>query len=177
MCLSLLSHRKTWLAALVLIALAAFALSPIGGLHDRPFGVFETADPVDPRNPLGTQVQRVVGSDLRADVYGAQVSAHERGAAITSDLAPIDPAAFAAPTAAYLGYAERWALRASRSAHALTAQVRGGDRARARAAWRQTFGDYLHLGAVYGQLGGIDAAIDGLPQGDQDFTGLHRLER
>jgi len=49
-------------------------------------------------------------------------------------------------------------------------------------AWREAFADYLRLGAVYGEFGDLDQAIDGraggLPKGTSDphFTGLHRLE-
>jgi iron uptake system EfeUOB component EfeO/EfeM len=99
-----------------------------------------------------------------------------------ADLQPIAPERFAAPITAYRRYAAGQVAPLRADAARLEAAISDGDRGAARAAWRDAFGHYLQLGAVYGAFAELDQAIagrpGGLPQGEADprFTGLHRLE-
>ena len=101
---------------------------------------------------------------------------------ILSEVAPTPARAFVGPIRAYRRYAGRQLRMLQADAARLTAALRSGDRARARAAWRTAFSRYVRLGAVYGAFGRLDTAIDGLPGGlprgtrDPGFTGLHRIE-
>jgi iron uptake system EfeUOB component EfeO/EfeM len=95
---------------------------------------------------------------------------------------PIPARLFRGPIASYRRYAESVAARLRSDTHALERAIDSGDRGAAEAAWRVAFARYLSLGAVYGEFGKLDTAIDGeaggLPRGVDDprFTGLHRLE-
>jgi len=115
----------------------------------------------------------------------AVTGAVPRATAPMSDpLTPVSPAAFNAPVAAYLTYADhQLGLMESRISQ-LERALASGDRSGAQKAWRGAFADYLTLGAVYleGQIEGLNQAIDGTAGGlragtaSRHFTGLHRLE-
>lgn len=65
---------------------------------------------------------------------------------------------------------------------AITARIRSGDLAGARAAWLPAHLTYERLGAAYGTFGHYDDEIDGRPDGlpggvhDPHWTGFYRLE-
>lgn len=122
-----------------------------------------------------------------AQRYEEQVSIHENGSGVSGappppDQFPIPAAAFKRPIATYKRYAGRQLVLVGADVRRLRAALRAGDRARAKAAWRDAWGGYLRLGAVYGAFGALDTAIDGLPGGlkgganDPRFVGLHRIE-
>lgn len=177
------------LAGLAVIALVAAALIPAGGGHGAGrFSVAALAGHVDSANHLRTHESKVFGSNIPAKQYGTQIADLEdqgidTNGQLTSDLAPIPPAAFDGPIAAYRSYAERWAARFAADLPALRRALAGGGRSASEGAWAVAWSDYLHLGAVYGLLPGtLDAQIDGMPNmlpGDgpgSNFTGLHRIE-
>jgi high-affinity iron transporter len=89
---------------------------------------------------------------------------------------------FVAPIAGYRRYAEAEATSLRPEVGDIDGALRAGRRVAAEAAWRVAFARYLSLGAVYGEFGALDAAIDGEPGGlpggvrDTDFAGFHRLE-
>jgi high-affinity iron transporter len=174
-------------AAIAVLAGSAFAPGGLLGSGHGPFSVRRLAAQTQSRDPLGARIGRVYDSPVPASVYGSEISQIEdqgfnASGAMTSDLSPLPAAAFRAPVAAYLRYAARWVGRAARANDALAAALRRSDRAAAQHAWELTWGDYLHLGAVYGLFGALDRRIDGTPGGlpggaaDPHFTGLHRLE-
>ena len=130
-----------------------------------------------PRPPRPTALQAY--SERAAERSGA---AGVSGAPPAPELVPLPARAFDAPIAAYRGYAARqlaaMAVPLAQLRRALAADQRGA----ARAAWEVAYADYLHLGAVYGEFGALNSAIDGTPGGlpggadDPHFTGLHRIE-
>lgn len=144
-------------------------------------------------NPYPLHITTVVGSSIPAKQYGTELSKQQGsdtddgtapGATPPAPLTPVSPAAFAAPTAAYRAYAERWAATLAGQVPKLRAALAAGGRAGAERAWELAYSDYLHLGAVYGLLPGtLDARIDGMPHAlpgpgapAPSFSGLHRIE-
>jgi len=176
-------------ATLAVIALLAAALIPSGGSSGtKRFSVAAVAGHVSTTNGLPEHITKVFGSNISAKQYGTRIANQENqgvdaNGQLASDLSPIAPSAFAGPIAAYRAYAERWTRTLAADLPALRSALAGGGRAGAERAWAVAWGDYLHLGAVYGLLpGALDARIDGLPQmlpgngpGSQ-FSGLHRIE-
>jgi hypothetical protein len=175
-------------AGAAILLLVGAALTP-GHSSKRkgPFGVVALASRNDRRNPLGIRISKVFGSNIPASQYGTLIAEMEdqgvnsRGEMI-SDLSPLPPRAFEAPVASYKRYAAHWTTLAERASEGLQAALSADRRDRAESAWRSTWSDYLHLGAVYGLFGELDQAIDGMPGGlprgehDSRFTGLHRIE-
>jgi iron uptake system EfeUOB component EfeO/EfeM len=98
------------------------------------------------------------------------------------ELGPLPARAFARPVARYRAYAGRQADAMQGDVAALGRALAAGDRAAARTAWAHAYGRYLRIGAAYGALGDLDAAIDGTPGSlrggvrDPRFSGLHRIE-
>jgi iron uptake system EfeUOB component EfeO/EfeM len=109
-------------------------------------------------------------------------AAGQGGAPPPPDLVPLPTAAFAEPIAQYRAYAAGQLTAMLRQLADLRSALHANSRAAARDAWEGAYADYLHLGAVYGEFGELDRAIDGSPGGlpggvhDPRFTGLHRLE-
>jgi iron uptake system EfeUOB component EfeO/EfeM len=128
-----------------------------------------------PRRPTALQTY----SERAAERSGA---AGVGGAPPAPELVPLPSSAFDAPIAAYRVYAahqlEAMMIPLARLRRALAADRRDA----ARAAWEAAYSDYLRLGAVYGEFGALNSAIDGNPgglpggAGDPHFTGLHRIE-
>ncbi|HEX3873115.1 MAG TPA: EfeM/EfeO family lipoprotein, partial [Solirubrobacteraceae bacterium] len=104
------------------------------------------------------------------------------GARPVSELVPVPPAAFDRPIAESRTYAERELRAMGVDVRHLIGVLGSGSRAGSRAVWLSAFGRYLRLGAVYGEFGELDTAIDGTPGGlaggvgNPAFTGLHRIE-
>ncbi|HEY5197511.1 MAG TPA: EfeM/EfeO family lipoprotein [Solirubrobacteraceae bacterium] len=104
------------------------------------------------------------------------------GARPVSELVPVPPAAFDRPIAESRIHAEAELRAMALDVHRLIGQLALGDRARSRAIWLSAYGRYLRLGAVYGEFGELDTAIDGSAGGlaggpaNPGFTGLHRIE-
>jgi hypothetical protein len=109
-------------------------------------------------------------------------AAGQGGAPPPPDLVPLPAGAFDGPIAQYRAYAERQLTAMLRQLAVLQGALRANRRAAARATWESAYADYLDLGAVYGEFGALNSAIDGSPGGlpggvhDPRFTGLHRLE-
>jgi high-affinity iron transporter len=126
----------------------------------------------------------VVGSSLPARKYAAVATAIENGVTgsgrYVSDLEPISWRRVQRPVAEYKSYAERWAARLAGALHPLTAALRGNRRVAAERAWTVSFGDYEHLGAVYGFIPArLDDALAEVPSsnGNARFPGLHMIEK
>jgi high-affinity iron transporter len=104
------------------------------------------------------------------------------GARPVSELVPLPASAFDVPIARSLVYAERQLGAMAIDVRRLIGVLATGSRTRSRAVWLSAFGRYLRLGAVYGEFGELDTAIDGTAGGlaggtsSPHFTGLHRLE-
>jgi len=172
----------------VLAVLLGSALTP-GGLFGGAGRFFtrSVAGRVQSPDPLGIRLTKVYDSKISARVYGSEISQVEdqgfnASGQMTSDLSPVPVGSFAAPVASYLRYAAGWLRHVSEDNVALGAALRSGNRGAAQADWVQTWGDYLHLGAVYGLFGALDQQIDGMPSGltggisSPRFSGLHRIE-
>jgi high-affinity iron transporter len=125
------------------------------------------------------------------DAHTAQSPASSYDAALQSaDSAPqviahdrvLKPSALAAPIAHFRSYGAGVVDQFSADVTRLRSALASGGRTQSEAAWRVAFAGYLGLGAVYGEFGALDQAIDGLPFGlpggvhDPQFTGLHRIE-
>jgi hypothetical protein len=174
------------LLGLAVIAIVAAALIPGGHSDDnQPFSVAAVAPHQNPANQLHRHITKVVGTNIPAKKFGAEVAAQEdqgvntRGQ-IVGDLTPLPPRAFAIPVARFRVYAERWAIRLGHDLPALQSALSTGSRPAAKRAWDVAWSDYLHLGAVYGLLPGpLDQRMDGMPETVSrraHFTGLHRIE-
>jgi iron uptake system EfeUOB component EfeO/EfeM len=104
------------------------------------------------------------------------------GARPVPELVPVPASEFDRPIAESLTYAEADLRVMALDVRGLIGALESGSRARSRAAWLDAFGRYLRLGAVYGEFGQLDTAIDGNAGGltggarSPDFTGLHRIE-
>ena len=179
------------LIGLAVIALVAAALIPGGASHggnsDKPFGVARVAGYVNPANQLPEHITKVVGTNIPAKKFGAEVAAQEDQGVTpngqpTGDLVPLPQHVFAIPIARFRHYAEQWAVQLGRDLPPLRDALAAGSRPAAKHAWSVAWSDYLHLGAVYGLLpGALDRAMDGLPETisrnpHAHFTGLHRIE-
>ena len=105
------------------------------------------------------------------------------GAPPVTQLVPIPAAAFNGPIARYKTYSAGQLQLMLGYIAQLERALRANRLQAARQAWRGAYASWLHLGAVYGAFGALNAAIDGTPgglpggAGDPRFTGLHRLER
>jgi iron uptake system EfeUOB component EfeO/EfeM len=171
------------LAALVVVLLVA-ALRP-GSDDDGPVRVAGVAHPgVAPApNPHAkATIHHIANSRLSAQATADAASAKPTAAGPRGEVQPLPVSAFHAPVAAWRGYAIKDARAMVAPVAAITAKLRAGDRAGAKAAWGKAYDKYRLLGAAYGALGSLDAAIDGGPGGqplglrDPHFTGLHRIE-
>jgi hypothetical protein len=174
------------LVGLAVIAIVAAALIP-GGSNDskKPFSVASVAPHQNPASQLRRRITKVVGTNIPAKKFGAEVAAQEDQGLTpngqpTGDLVPLPPRAFAIPVAHFRAYAERWAVRLGHDLPALRDALASGSRPAAKRAWSVAWSDYLHLGAVYGLLPGtLDARMDGMPETvsrTAHFSGLHRIE-
>jgi high-affinity iron transporter len=109
-------------------------------------------------------------------------AAGQGGAPPPTELVPIPARAFDGPIAQYRAYSEGQLGAMLGYVAELEGALRANRLVAARGAWEGAYTDYLHLGAVYGEFGGLNRAIDGSPGGlaggahDPRFTGLHRLE-
>ncbi|MBV9047488.1 MAG: EfeM/EfeO family lipoprotein [Solirubrobacterales bacterium] len=186
------SRPLGWLAGiagLALLALIAAAAIP-GSSGDQPsrFGVDRVARGGSTGDQFPVRETKVFGSNINAKTYGAEIADQEDqgvgpNGQMASDLSPLPPSAFRGPIAAYRSYAEHWAEKLAQQLPQLRAALVAGDRSSAKLAWGVAYGDYLHLGAVYGLLPGtLDRQIDGMPSTlsgaahNAGFQGLHRLE-
>jgi iron uptake system EfeUOB component EfeO/EfeM len=117
-----------------------------------------------------------------AQAREAMAAAQRANLGTGPEMGPLPVRAFARPVARYRAYSGRQADAMQADVAALAAALAGGDRAGARAAWARAYGRYLRIGAAYGALGDLDAAIDGTPGSlrggvhDPQFSGLHRIE-
>jgi iron uptake system EfeUOB component EfeO/EfeM len=108
--------------------------------------------------------------------------AGQGGAPPPPDLVPLPASAFNGPIAQYRTYAGGQLTVMLGQLAVLQGALGANRRTAARTAWEGAYADYLHLGAVYGEFGELNRAIDGGPGGlpggvhDPRFTGLHRLE-
>ena len=145
-------------------------------------GSGDGANPSADSSPSSQRVTTVVGSAQTPQEAAVQAQHRSAAPGPGPDLAPLRPREFERPIAAYRGYAEHQARRMAASVARLRSALAAGNLGSARAAWLDSYDDYLLLGAAYGALGELDEQIDGnpgrLPGGvhDPEFSGLHRLE-
>jgi iron uptake system EfeUOB component EfeO/EfeM len=119
---------------------------------------------------------KVAGTTLSAGEVAAAAAGAPVAAGPRPDLQPLPASAFRRPIGRYRAYSARQAAAMAVQVRALTAALRAGRRGAARRAWAAAYARYLRLGAAYGALGALDAAINGMPQ-EAHLRGLHRLER
>jgi iron uptake system EfeUOB component EfeO/EfeM len=138
--------------------------TPTAGAHPRP-----------PRatSPLQSYSERDAERSGAAGIGGAPPA---------PELVPLPSRSFAAPIASYRRYAERRLEAMAGALVRLRRELAANRREPARTAWEAAYADYLSLGAVYGEFGQLNDAIDGNPGGlaqgarDPRFSGLHRIE-
>jgi iron uptake system EfeUOB component EfeO/EfeM len=173
----------------VVLAACAFvgsALAPAGSGKARPFSTSELA-PKSAPNPLAGRLSKVYGTSIPASRYGTEIAdLEDEGTNLAgeqvSDLSPLAPSEFTRPENEYRAYAQRWITNALGAAASLGRALVAGNRMAAERAWGASWGDYLHLGAVYGLFATQNQAIDGIPgalpggASDPRFAGFHRIE-
>jgi len=171
--------RAIGAGAFVLAAVAATLL--VAGLvrHDGGAGGARFVGP----GARPAAAQRVTQARVYDSGGSAAAVAAAASGATGGSLTPLAASAFARPIAAYRAYARREARLLAVRADALGAALASGDRARARRAWQRADSAFARVGAAYGALGPLGAAIDGgaggLPGGVRDphWSGLRRIER
>lgn len=108
-----------------------------------------------------------------------QVGGHHKGAPA---ILPVTTSDLIGPARVYHAYVTAGLNRLARQVAVLTARIRAGHLAAARAAWLPAHLTYQRLGAAYGTFGNYDTEIDGRPDGlprgvsDPAFTGFYRIE-
>jgi iron uptake system component EfeO len=108
-----------------------------------------------------------------------RVGGHARGA---TAILPVTQDGLIGPAQQYHAYVTAGLNTLVAQVGTLTAAIRSGNLAAARAAWLPAHLTYERLGAAYGTFGNYDAEIDGradgLPRGvnDPGWTGFYRLE-
>jgi hypothetical protein len=182
-----LCGRARWIAAVLGLALVAFATSAVFPIsHPKAparFSVASTAPHGSAKNTLPTHLSKVFGSEQSAAHYGEVIAKREAGVNLrgqmTSDLTPLSPRAFKPAIAQYRRYAEDWAAKFSLAVAQLQTALRSGTRPAAKRAWNLAFFDFMHLGADYNLLPtGLTDRIAEVPTriGATNFPGLHRIE-
>jgi hypothetical protein len=143
--------------------------------------------PAAPRTPhvaIAPGGARPRGDALK--VTGTSMSAQQAADAaiedgVHPDLVPLSEHAFDRPIARYRRYATGQARALGRAAARLRAAADRGDRAAAERAWAEAFDRWLLVGAAYGALGDLDAAITGslatLERDPASRAAAGRLER
>ena len=116
-------------------------------------------DKVAPPPTREVEVHRIPGTDASAQevadaAYGVPVNGLQR-----SELRPLPETAFEEPITRYRAYSARQAAAMAVHVRALQDSLRAGDRRAARLAWAAAYERYLRVGAAYGALGDLDAAI------------------
>jgi high-affinity iron transporter len=153
---------------------ASASTTPSGGLYPAAS---------QPR-PLATYTEHVPHVASQLNIYGYQGSVKGAPSVPPETLKPLSPSAFARPVTEYRAYSGRQLELMAPEIARLQNALKSGDRAAAQDAWRDAYGDYMRLGAVYleGPVATLDQAIDGNPGGlpggtsSPQFTGLHRIE-
>jgi iron uptake system EfeUOB component EfeO/EfeM len=167
------------LRAVLAIALVALAIVFV---VTRP-GATRGARQAPPAS-LATYDERAPHVLSQISSYGVAGSVRGEPSAPPALLAPLSPAAFDGPVAAYRAFADRQLGLMERQIARLQSALAAGDRGGAQIAWRDAFARYLELGAVYlqGPVAHLNLAIDGNAGGlaggtaSRRFSGLHRLE-
>ena len=109
----------------------------------------------------------------------ARVGGHHQGAPA---ILPVTTDDLLGPARVYHAYVSAGLTTLVRQVSVLTARIRAGHLAAARAAWLPAHLTYERLGAAYGTFGNYDTEIDGRPDGlprglsDPAFTGFYRIE-
>lgn len=104
-------------------------------------------------------VVRVAGTDHPAQAVADAAAELPLNGAPRPEFGPLPERAFDGPIARYRVYSAREAAAMDSQVRALARSLRGGDRAAARRAWTAAYARYLRIGAAYGALGDLDAAI------------------
>jgi high-affinity iron transporter len=138
------------------VLIAALCLAGCGGESAAP----EIRDSIAPR-ASGEQVPQrsIAGTDMSAADVAAAAAGTPLDGNVRPERVPLPERAFDRPIARYRAYSARQAAAMDRHVRALSRALRGGDRARARRAWTGAYEDYTRMGAAYGALGDLEAAI------------------
>jgi high-affinity iron transporter len=137
------------------LLVAVLCLAGCGGGQQTPV----SEHPIAPPATREVEVTKIAGTDASprevADAAsGVPVNGNPRG---ENSLVP--ESAFDGPIAAYRRYSARQAAAMATRVTALRDALAADDRAEARRAWAQVYERYLLIGAAYGALGDLDAAI------------------
>jgi high-affinity iron transporter len=139
-------------ALIVLLCLAGCG----GGSSQAP----TIRDTVAPPPTREIEVPTVKGSDQSAqEMADAAALAPLSDGSVRPERKPLPEALFDAPIARYRAYSVRQATAMTGRVEALRRALAAGDRQAARREWSATWERYLLIGAAYGALGDLDAAI------------------
>jgi hypothetical protein len=129
------------------------------------------------KGPAVAPADGTPGKPLLTSVAGTNLSPQEAAdiaygkptaAGPAPEYPPLPAGAFRAPVSRYRAYSVRQAGVMRDEIAGLERALERGDRAAARAAWLRSYTRYLLIGAAYGSLGALDAAIE---------DDLHAIER
>lgn len=102
---------------------------------------------------------KIAGTDRSAAEVADDAAGTPIDGALRPELAPLPEQAFERPLARYRRYSAGQAAGMDTAVRSLSRALRAGDRVAARRAWSQAYERYLRVGAAYGALGDLDAAI------------------
>jgi iron uptake system EfeUOB component EfeO/EfeM len=139
------------------VLIAALCLAGCGGGKRTPAVTPTATSEATASAPAATK--KIAGTDMSAqDVADAAAGVPLNGN-VRPELVPLPERAFEKPIARYRSYSARQAATMQTHVRTLARAVRDGDRGRARRAWTDAYEAYTRLGAAYGALGDLDAAI------------------
>ena len=139
--------------------IAVLCLAGCGGGDGAPEVRHPIAPP--PSSDRAEPDTRIAGTDRPAQSVADAATELPLNGAPRPEFGPLPERAFERPIARYRVYSARQAAAMETQVLALERSVRGGDRAAARRAWTAAYARYLRIGAAYGALGDLDAAIVG----------------
>jgi iron uptake system EfeUOB component EfeO/EfeM len=137
--------------------IAVLYLAGCGGGAGAPEVRHPIAPP--PSTDRSAQAAGVAGTDLPAQAVADAATELPLNGAPRPEFGPLPERAFDRPIARYRVYSARQATAMDTQVRALDRALRAGDRVAARGAWTAAYARYLRIGAAYGALGDLDAAI------------------
>jgi iron uptake system EfeUOB component EfeO/EfeM len=136
-------------------------LAGCGGADRAPAVRHPIAPPPSGEAVVAGAAIKVAGTDLSAAEVADAAAGKPLNGMLRPERVPLPERAFERPIARYRTYSAGEAAAMDRDARALSRALRTDDRAAARTAWTAAYARYLRIGAAYGALGDLDAAIVG----------------
>jgi iron uptake system EfeUOB component EfeO/EfeM len=139
------------------LLVVVLCLAGCGGADRAPV----VQHPIAPAPARGSAppATKIAGTDMSATDVADAAAGKPLNGGLRPELVPLPVAAFDRPIARYRRYSARQASAMQAQVRALARALREGDRKAARRAWSGAYERYLRIGAAYGALGDLDAAI------------------